>query len=347
MNYQPLFDYLHELGLIPIQTEMQEIIHIVKTMKKKKQINALRARIERIEKHLAEQHIPNNFSKSNLSEKPNSSEEYDQKPDFIPDWKDAPEDAVCVAMDKGGQWYWYDKIPGQKNTMWGLNGAINPLRKATNASRLHPDYWKSTLMLRPEAGSEPVEPVSEKDYSHLLPEGYEFCEESEAENWVKVEYKNPLPNKEFPVGKIYHNGDYLGTWRPIRKIQYHVAVHEAVTAVPDPYSIERHGDGWVIYQGRDSIHHGANLGQIHDEKLAQYISGLLKGFKDYKPDPYMPDWTKAPEGTVAHAWDKNGAGCWFVIEIYTELFLNKNVPSRLTLPSGLDWEQSLRVKPSK
>ena len=303
MNYQPLFDYLHELGLIPIQTEMQEIIHIVKTMKKKKQINALRARIERIEKHLAEQHIPNNFSKSNLSEKPNSSEEYDQKPDFIPDWKDAPEDAVCVAMDKGGQWYWYDKIPGQKNTMWGLNGAINPLRKATNASRLHPDYWKSTLMMRPEAGSEPVEPVSEKDYSHLLPEGYEFCEEGEAEKWVKVE---KLPDGQFEyyeVGAIFEDGLYRAFsykhthYRPIRPIQYHIAVHEAVTAVPDPY---------------------------------------------------MPDWTKAPEGKYFHCYDMNGMGYWYGIGMHNDnVWTSTQVPSGLTLPSGLDWKQSLRVKPSK
>jgi hypothetical protein len=57
-------------------------------MDKQEQIDALQFRIERIEAKLAEQHISNNFSKLNRSEKPNSCE-----PDYthlLPsglDWK--------------------------------------------------------------------------------------------------------------------------------------------------------------------------------------------------------------------------------------------------------------------
>lgn len=61
-------------------------------MKKQEQIDQLRFRIERIESRLSEDHKDSNFSKSNLSEKPNSCK-YEQ-PDFIPYWKDAPELAM-------------------------------------------------------------------------------------------------------------------------------------------------------------------------------------------------------------------------------------------------------------
>jgi len=62
----------------------------------------------------------------------------------------------------------------------------------------------------------------------------------------------------------------------------------------------------------------------------------------------MPDWSKAPEGTVAHAWDMDGKGFWCManIEEGTHWGLRYD-PSNLTLPADLDWRQSLRVKPSK
>jgi hypothetical protein len=120
-------------------------------MNKQEQINALRFRIERIEAKLAEQHIPNNFSNLNGSEKPNTCE---------------------------------------------------------------------------------------PDYTHLLPDGYEFCTEQDAEKWVKVEMKNIDDNYEYPIRHIENLSCFKGRWLPIRPIQYHISVHESVTAEPDPYQVD-------------------------------------------------------------------------------------------------------------
>ncbi len=81
------------------------------------------------------------------------------------------------------------------------------------------------------------------DYSHLLPDGYEFCTEEQAEDWVKVElmnvYNNPIQSE---LGFVWEYGTPDNKWkpfyRPIRKIQYHVAVHEAVTTEPNPYAVD-------------------------------------------------------------------------------------------------------------
>jgi hypothetical protein len=281
------------------------------------------------------------------------------KPDFIPDWEDAPEDAVCVAMNKDGQWCWYDRVPRESLHLFGLEGAIARAGFATNAYLLPPDYWKSTLMMRPEANAVdwatapewatckamdksgiwnwysvkpyiedgmnewclksandkykliPNHPPSDKDwtetlemrpeaisdapdYSHLLPEGYEFCPEQDAVKWVKVDDIG----SEFKIGcvkDVFYG--YVGTWLPIRPIQYKVTTHEITTAIPDPY---------------------------------------------------MPDWSQAPEGAVAHAWDESGSGFWHIINIdNNRQWKFAYTLSHLTLPPDLDWKQSLRVKPSK
>lgn len=80
-----------------------------------------------------------------------------------------------------------------------------------------------------------------KDYTHLLPEGYEFCTEEQAEFLLKVKLIG-LP-EESPVGDICYFPDnfverHKRFYRPIRRIQYHVAVHEAVTAEPNPYAVD-------------------------------------------------------------------------------------------------------------
>jgi hypothetical protein len=442
-------------------------------MKKQEQIDALRLRIERIEQHFAEQHIPNNFGK--CSEKPNGCEQY-ELPNFVPDWKDAPVDATHLAMDLDGMWSWWTKMPSAyKNNPfgegWWVSGAREQLAfsagETTNADRLHPDYWKNSLQERPtktepdythllpegyefctEQDAEkwvkvelipystnqselgylaydkspisdnlktyyrpirPIRPESKPDYTHLLPEGYEFCaegehddwvkvkiipsndyakkieigsllmgkfcwdkfkpyyrpirktepdythllpygyefcEEADAENWVKVEYSVNRTGEldEYQLGYIVNGNPniLIGTWKPIRPIQYHVAVHEATTTKPDPYTIEKHGDGWAIYKGRDSMHHGANLGQIHDEKLAQYIGGLLKGFKDAEPDPYQVDWSNAPKWADVHCFDKDGTGFWYGAQSGDCDWWEQTTISNFALPCGLDWKQSKR-----
>jgi hypothetical protein len=188
----------------------------------------------------------------------------------------------------------------------------------------------------------------EPDYTHLLPEGYEFCTEQDAEKWVKVEINPDIPELEqTKVGYVWHNPirPSYNRYRPIRPIQYHISVHESVTAEPDPYTIEKHGDGWAIYKGRDLMHHGANLGQIHDEKLAQYIGGLLKGFKDAEPDPYQVDWEKAPDCADCHSYQDDGVGFWHGTELLPMGWRPKWAVSGFKLPTGLDWKQSKTIRP--
>jgi hypothetical protein len=140
----------------------------------------------------------------------------------------------------------------------------------------------------------PIEP----DYSHLLPEGYEFCEEQDAEKWVKVEILGL--DMEANLGEVKSSTiniieSRIKAYRPIRPIQYHVAIHEVVTA---------------------------------------------------EKDPYQPDWTQAPEGTVAHAFDLSGLGYWYTRNTLVSVWIGNCIASPHTLPSGLDWKQSLRVNPN-
>ena len=82
------------------------------------------------------------------------------------------------------------------------------------------------------------------DYSLLLPEGYEFCKEEECDEeteimYLKVKLHNLDPNEK-PLGSIMQDVKHMEAfYTPIRqKVQYHVAVHEAVTTEPNPYSVD-------------------------------------------------------------------------------------------------------------
>ncbi len=262
-------------------------------------------RIEQIESHLAEQHKGANFSKLNSSEIPNTCEPI--KPDFIPDWKDAPEWATCKAMDKSGIWNWYSSQPYTIGYEWMFIQPDDMYELIPNHPPSDKD-WTETLEMRPDAVIElnkalhnvlinhaPKVRSFKPDYTHLLPDGYEFCQEADAEKWVKVESLHF--NNELPIGYIEPNitREIKPYYRPIRPIQYKVTTHEIVTAVPDPY---------------------------------------------------MPDWSKAPEGTVAHAWDMDGSGYWYTRRVSYTRWEGRHISSNLTLPADLDWKQSLRVKPN-
>jgi hypothetical protein len=284
MNTQPLFNYLHqEFGVSALESDMQEIINIVNLMTIQEQLNYLSERLNQIEEQLATNH-------NSVADAINVQYEL---PNFVPDWKDAPEDAVCVAMDKDGYWFWWDNNPTRNNRVWFTvdDKSRWAIGITTNASRLHPDYWKNSLQERPK----PTEP----DYTHLLPEGYEFCTEEQAEKWVKVKILGIT--EESDLGNVCTTNKYMikgreKLYRPIRKIKYHVAVHEVVTI---------------------------------------------------EPDPYQPDWSKAPEGTVAHAYDESKLGYWYKIIFNNSDTIFKQIfePSNLRLPSGLDWKKSLRLNP--
>jgi hypothetical protein len=363
-------------------------------MNKQEQIDRLQFRIERIEAHLAEQHIPNNFGK--CSGKPNSCDrvadiaisrgvarestqyelpdfipEYPLKPngiisipygltdseeksyiemqkqimqdafeikrdkfmeqfkqpestqyelpDFVPDWKDAPEWAKYAAMDKKGSWCVFEVMPyistaSKTVWLWEDCSKFMAMKEATNASRLHPDYWKNSLMERPADQVSPKTPeikdkpsdseldntlinLQQSDYTHLLPEGYEFCSEQDASDLLKVELMGI--GGEIELGctesaKYTMLDQVKPYYRPIRPIQYMVSVHEAVTAEPDPYQV---------------------------------------------------DWEKAPEGTVGHAYRAGGAGYWYCIDLIGKAFLTSSTESGLVIPDGLDWKKSLRLNP--
>jgi len=420
-------------------------------MKKQEQIDALRFRIEQIESHLAEQHRGANFSKLN---KPEALEcvankwvsENMVKPDFIPDWKDAPEDAVCVAMDEDGEWSWWTHTPiafkhNMAGWIWGVMGATNRLAleagTCTNAHLLPPDYWKSTLMMRPDAvagdwstapdwathkamdadgnwnwfSSQPYTPVSEwmlredidkyklipnhpstdKDwtetleerpeskqpeiihyeyeldliqppleeklhepnYTHLLPEGYEFCQEGEHEKFVKVELFGGV--NEAPVGFTSDYNIFIGTYLPIRK-----SAPDYSPFLPEGYEFceEADAEKWVKVE-KLGIEGERPLGAFENKHILEGHKPYYRPIRpiQYKvttheivtsiPDPYIPDWSKAPEGTVAHAWDKNGNGHWYHASVNGNVWFYCHRKSYLTLPPDLDWKQSLRVKPSK
>jgi hypothetical protein len=88
--------------------------------------------------------------------------------------------------------------------------------------------------------------LSEKpnSYDHLLPEGYEFCTEEEHTDWIKVELlqwnepQSPISTVATDIEASYFSDELKSMYRPIRPIQYHVAVHEAVTAEPNPYAVD-------------------------------------------------------------------------------------------------------------
>jgi hypothetical protein len=182
-------------------------------MNKQEQIDALQFRIERIEAKLAEQHISNNFSKLNRSEKPNSCE-----PDYTHLLPEGYE--FCTEQD-AEKWVKVEMstdIPELKKVGYIWNNPTIP----------------STKRYRPVRKIKP-------DYTHLLPSGYEFCEEGEHENWVKVKMRPDSINPR-QIGGLSSGICIPDFWkpyyRPIRPIQYHVAIHESVTAEPDPYQVD-------------------------------------------------------------------------------------------------------------
>ena len=140
--------------------------------------------------------------------------------------------------------------------------------------------------LKPTYIPQPGEVV---DYTHLLPAGYEFCTEGEHTHWVKVKKKWIMGEGELGTILQYLHADWFDFYRPIRKIQYHVAVHEAVTDEPNPYAVDwSNAPEWADIHAFD-----------YDGK------GVWGGFKRYGPDWYLEglkshftlptglDWTKS------------------------------------------------------
>jgi hypothetical protein len=130
---------------------------------------------------------------------------------------------------------------------------------------------------------------SEPDYTHLLPEGYEFCTEKDAEKWVKVEMNPGTPEHEQnAVGYVWLSpiNPSSKCFRPIRPIAYHIAVHESVTAEPDPYQVD-----WSNAPEGTVGHYYNNLG--HTGRWIIFGLNVFITENSYQTLPTGLDWKKS------------------------------------------------------
>ena len=68
-----------------------------------------------------------------------------------PDWKDAPEWANYLAMEKNGDWYWYLRKPIRQDECWWCGGGKFEFAKRTGV------YWKDSLEKRPGVSTTSVD----------------------------------------------------------------------------------------------------------------------------------------------------------------------------------------------
>lgn len=132
------------------------------------------------------------------------------------------------------------------------------------------------------------------DYSHLLPEDYEFCTEEQAEKWVKVEMRPEISsiNQGF-LGIVLTiiNKDLKPYFRPIRQIKYHVQVHEAVTAEPNIYAVDwSKAPEWADSHAWDEDGKGYWHGCIIETKTESWITIFDASFI---PFPTGGDWRQS------------------------------------------------------
>lgn len=61
-----------------------------------------------------------------------------------PEWKDAPDWAMYTAMDRDGEWYWYENEPIPRDDFWEVS-------EGKCRMAYEPSHWTETLESRPEA----------------------------------------------------------------------------------------------------------------------------------------------------------------------------------------------------
>ena len=210
-------------------------------------------------------------------------------------------------------------------------------------------------------------------YLHFLPEGYFFCDEADAEKWVKVSlYEwNGSQNEIGNITTLYHSFVPLikKSYRPICKIQpgKHPKTNERTSRIfnsaidspqvrtdyshllPDGYEFckEEEAESWLKVEQPDSNEPQSPMGTIMSNKEVDYFSDKLKSM--YRPvrkiiqpktNPYQVDWSSAPEWADVHCFDEDGTGWWSGCEKSTHSWGENCSASGFTLPSGLDWKQS-------
>lgn len=60
-----------------------------------------------------------------------------------PDWKDAPEWANYLAMDRDGQWFWYEERPNKEDDCFVCATSL------TKSKIVYFKDWENTLEKRP------------------------------------------------------------------------------------------------------------------------------------------------------------------------------------------------------
>jgi hypothetical protein len=73
------------------------------------------------------------------------------------------------------------------------------------------------------------------------------------------------------------------------------------------YTVERHGNGWAIYRGRDVMHHGWNLGQLSEcsEDTVRLVEGALNAATVRLLDDEI-DWEGRRRAVFAHLYLMTG-----------------------------------------
>ena len=134
---------------------------------------------------------------------------------------------VCVNGDIAGNEARYKDGVQYKTTSWGLCRRLNGEIVEFGCDKPQQESKGSFV-----ADSVKADEAHDKlKYLHLLPDGYEFCDEGQAEKWVKVELNPQEGNSQEKLGGIWHiamNNEWKPFYRPIRKIQ----------AEPDSYEVD-------------------------------------------------------------------------------------------------------------
>lgn len=100
------------------------------------------------------------------------------------------------------------------------------------------------------------------------------------------------------------------------------------------YTVERHGDGWAIYSGRDATHHGLNLGHLTEcsADLATQIESALNAAlaRQEEPVAWLYEHTSGMKRFVALNYDTGGLRDWSVTPLGRLLAAPQAIPREPT-----------------
>jgi len=193
-------------------------------------------------------------------------------------------------------------------------------------------------------------------YTHLLPTGYEFCAEGEHTGWVKIRLIGD--EGENKLGYSFYGLDCANKpyYRPIRPIQFHVAVHEVVTVADEPIKVAEYYQPLfnLLHKEHNLITTQSELDEIirtawslgKAEHECKYCGAMTSQPDDqcYK-NPYAVDWANAPAYADFHTFEFDDYGWWRGSYLTNDGWIDMAEQSGFTLPTGLDWKLSKTVRP--